>query len=104
MILFLLSSILKVIPPKADTNVEVVLWCRSHLFSGGQNGFIVMYDLARLTAKKLVLSIGGAIWCATRNKSETKIAIGTENGYVVLYEMQTDGITFERHFNKQDCK
>lgn len=68
------------------------------------DGFIVLYDLARLTAKKLVSSIGGAIWCMTRNKSETKIAVGTEDGYVVLYEVQIDGILFEKSFNKQDCE
>lgn len=49
-------------------------------------------------------SIGGAIWCMTRNKSETRIAIGTEDGYVVLYEIQIDGVLFEKTFNKQDSK
>ena len=94
----------KIIALRPDNHVEVVFWCRSQLFSGGQNGFIVLYDLARLTPKKLMPSVGGAIWCATRNKSETKIAIGTESGYVVLYELQSDGISLEKLFNKQDCK
>jgi hypothetical protein len=67
------------------------------------DGFIVLYDLARLAAKKLVSSIGGAIWCMTKNKSETKIVVGTEDGYVVMYEMQLDGLLFEKSFNKQDC-
>lgn len=40
----------------------------------------------------------------TRNKSETKIAIGTEDGYVVLYEIQIDGVLFEKSFNKQDSE
>jgi U3 small nucleolar RNA-associated protein 4 len=70
--------------------------------SAGLDGFIVLYDLSRLTAKKLYPSIGGAIWCMTRNKSETRIAIGTEDGYVVLYEMMIDGVLFEKTFNKQD--
>lgn len=72
------------------------------MLSVGLDGFIVWYDLARLVAKKLYPSIGGAIWCITRNKSETRIAIGTEDGYVVLYEMQLDGVQFEKTFNKQD--
>ena len=91
------------IVPTPDRQVEVVLWCRSQLLSAGLDGFIVLYDLARLTAKKLVPSIGGAIWCMTRNKSETKIAVGTEDGYVVLFEIQIDGILFDKSFNKQDC-
>lgn len=90
--------------PTSDRQVEVVLWCRSQLLSAGLDGFIVLYDLSRLTAKKLVPSIGGAIWCMTRNKSETKIAVGTEDGYVVLYEIQIDGVIFEKSFHKQDCK
>jgi U3 small nucleolar RNA-associated protein 4 len=93
----------KIIFPTADRQVEAVMWCRSQLLSVGLDGFIVLYDLARLTAKKLVSSIGGAIWCITKNKSETKIAVGTEDGYVVLYEMQIDGILFEKSLNKQDC-
>ena len=84
--------------------MEVVLWCRSQLLSAGLDGFIVLYDLARLTAKKLVPSIGGAIWCMTRNKSETKIAVGTEDGYVVLFDIQSDGLLFDKSLNKQDCK
>ena len=91
-----------IIVPSSDRQVEVVLWCRSQLLSAGLDGFIVLYDTARLTAKKLVPSIGGAIWCMTRNKSETKIAVGTEDGYVVLYEIQMDGVIFEKSFNKQD--
>ncbi len=83
-------------------NHFVAVWCRSQLLSAGLDGFIVLYDLARLTPKKLVPSIGGAIWCMTRNKSETKIAVGTEDGYVVLYEIQIDGVIFEKSFNKQD--
>lgn len=64
----------------------------------------MLYDLARLTAKKLVPSIGGAIWCIAKNKSETKIVVGTEEGYVVIYEMQMDGILFEKSLNKQDSE
>lgn len=80
------------------------MWCRSQLLSTGLDGYIVLYDLARLTAKKLVPSIGGAIWCIAKNKSETKIVVGTEGGYVVIYEMQVDGILFEKTLNKQDCE
>ncbi len=93
-----------VIYPTADRQVETVLWCRSQLLSAGLDGYIVLYDLARLTARKLVPSIGGAIWCMTRNKSETKIAVGTEDGYIVLYEIQIDGILFEKSLNKQDSR
>lgn len=89
--------------PTSDRQVEVVLWCRSQLLSAGLDGYIVIYDLARLTPKKLVASVGGAIWCMTKNKSETKIVIGTEDGYVVIYEMQIDGVLFEKTLNKQDC-
>ena len=93
-----------VIVPASDRQVEVILWCRSQLLSGGLDGFMVLYDLARLTAKKLVPSIGGAIWCMTKNKSETKVAVGTEDGCVVLYEITLDGVLFEKSFNKQDSK
>jgi len=93
-----------VIVPASDRQVEVVLFCRSQLLSAGLDGFIVLYDLARLCAKKLVPSIGGAIWCMTRNKSETKIAVGTEDGYVVVYEIQIDDVIFEKSFNKQDTR
>jgi U3 small nucleolar RNA-associated protein 4 len=92
-----------VIVPTTDRQVEAVLWCGSQLLSAGLDGFIVLYDTARLTAKKLVSSIGGAIWCMNKNKSETKIAIGTEEGYVVLYEVQLDSLLFEKTLNKQEC-
>ena len=39
----------------------------------------------------------------TKNKSETKIAIGTEDGYIALFEMNSDGLDFEKSFTKQYC-
>lgn len=90
--------------PALDRQVEAVLWCSSQLLSAGLDGFIILYDLAKLSPKKSVSSIGGAIWCMSKNKSETKIAIGTEDGYVSLYEVNLDGIEFVKSFNKQDCK
>ncbi len=40
----------------------------------------------------------------TKNKLETKIAIGTEDGYIAIYEMTSDGPTYEKLFNKQDSR
>lgn len=93
-----------VITPSLDRQVEVVLWCQSQLLSAGLDGFIIMYNLSELKPKKLTSSVGGAIWCMCRNKSETKIAVGTEDGYVNIFEMTSDGILFEKSFNKQDSR
>ena len=88
--------------PASSRQVECVLWCQSQLLSAGLDGFIVLYDLAKLNVKTITSSVGGAIWCMTRNKSETKIAIGTEDGYIAIYEMNADGLSYEKLFNKQE--
>jgi U3 small nucleolar RNA-associated protein 4 len=93
-----------IITPSLDRQVEVVLWCQSQLLSAGLDGFIIVYNLSELKPKNLTSSVGGAIWCMCRNKSETKIAIGTEDGYVNIFEMSSDGILYDRSFNKQDSR
>ncbi|KAJ2617775.1 U3 small nucleolar RNA-associated protein [Coemansia sp. RSA 1365] len=70
------------------------------LFSAGLNAVIVEWDLARLTPKAAVDSYGGAVWCMKTNHAQTKLAVGTEDGHIRIFDITDDTLTYQRCFDK----
>ncbi|XP_043480548.1 U3 small nucleolar RNA-associated protein 4 homolog [Leptopilina heterotoma] len=93
--------ILATIPGNADYSIEAILWIGSRLFSTGLRGMIVEYDLIKLASKYEVAVTGGAAWCMDVNRSKTRMAIGTEDGYINTFFITPDSLLYERIFDKQ---
>ena len=50
----------------------------------------------------LILFIEGAAWCMKYNKSRNKLAIGTEEGFVCIFDVTPDGLNFDKILDKQE--
>lgn len=85
----------------AENSVESILWIDSRLFSTGLHGAVVEYDLQTLSIKHEVMVIGGAAWCMDVNQTKTRLAVGTEDGYINTFTVHKDKLIFERIFDKQ---
>ena len=46
--------------------------------------------------------IEGAAWCMKYNKSRNKLAIGTEEGFVCIFDVTPDGLNFDKILDKQE--
>ncbi|GFR84467.1 cirhin-like [Elysia marginata] len=82
-------------------SVESLIWCQGRLFAGGIGGNVVGFDLQQQKPKTSISSNAGPIWCLTKNSKDNKIAAGTEDGCVVLFDV-SDELQFLRGFAKQE--
>ncbi|RUS80365.1 hypothetical protein EGW08_011862 [Elysia chlorotica] len=82
-------------------SVESLIWCQGRLFAGGIGGNVVELDLQAQKPKSSMSSNAGPIWCLTKNSNSDKIAAGTEDGCVVLFDVSEE-LQFLRGFAKQE--
>ncbi|XP_072754367.1 U3 small nucleolar RNA-associated protein 4 homolog [Anoplolepis gracilipes] len=85
----------------AENSVESILWIGTRLFSTGLQGAVIEYDLMTLGIKYEVMVIGGAAWCMDVNHEKTRLAVGTEDGYINTFIIYKDKLVYERIFDKQ---
>lgn len=62
---------------------------------------ITEYDLKTLTSKYDVAVTGGQAWCMDIDPSKTRIAVGTEGGYINTFTITDDYLLYEKMFDKQ---
>ena len=56
----------------------------------------------RWNSFKYVFWITGAAWCMKYNRSRNKLAIGTEEGFVCIFDVTSDGLSFDKILDKQE--
>ncbi|KAI7826470.1 WD40-repeat-containing domain protein [Kickxella alabastrina] len=89
-----------------DTNVEReaakkrLVERAPRLFTAGLNAVIIEWDLAKLVPKAIIDSNGGAVWCMATNHAQTKLAVGTEDGHIRIFDITDDKLMYQRCFDK----
>ncbi|XP_043284715.1 U3 small nucleolar RNA-associated protein 4 homolog isoform X2 [Venturia canescens] len=78
-----------------------MIWIDNRLFSVGLRGMVSEYDLNELSVKYEVAVTGGAAWCLDVNQQKSRIAVGTEDGYINTFIVYSDSLLYERIFDKQ---
>lgn len=94
--------ILKFIPGVENGSVEALGWVNDRLLSTGLGGALVEWDLEKLRVKNSVLLTGYAAWCLDVSPDNTTVAVGTEQGYVNLYNVENNEIVYKKLFDKQE--
>ncbi|CAH0547966.1 unnamed protein product [Brassicogethes aeneus] len=82
-------------------SIEGLTWSDNRLFSVGLHGFLVEYDLYKLEVKQKTTVTGEAAFCMDSN-SKNEIAVGTEQGYLNVFNVDNDEIIFEKFLDKQE--
>ncbi|XP_015832958.1 U3 small nucleolar RNA-associated protein 4 homolog isoform X2 [Tribolium castaneum] len=83
-------------------SIEGLAWCDDRLFSVGLHGLLIEYDLMKLDLKSRSVVTGEAAFCLDVNKEKTQIAIGTEQGYLNIFQITEDEVLFEKFLDKQE--
>ncbi|RZC36716.1 cirhin, partial [Asbolus verrucosus] len=83
-------------------SIEGLAWCETRLFSVGLHGLLVEYDLYKLDVKSRAVVTGEAAFCLDINKNKTQIAVGTEQGYLNIFQITEDEVLFEKFLDKQE--
>ncbi|KAL1439384.1 hypothetical protein MTO96_010396 [Rhipicephalus appendiculatus] len=69
-----------------DNSVEAAVWHNGRLFTTGLH------------------VTSGAAWCLAEDRQKTRLAVGTEDGRVCIYEVTEDGLNFQKMLNKQESR
>jgi len=89
--------------PHIDSvSVESLAWGGDKLYSCGLHGQVVEYDLERLCEAKRHAVTSGPAWCLAIDKGGTKMAVGTEEGFVCLFNITGEGIDYNRVLDRQE--
>ena len=83
-------------PHQEDISVESLAWAGDRLFSCGLHGQVVEYNLdSRQEAKRYPVTSGPA-WCLAIDKGCSRLAVGTEDGFVCLFSITEEGLDYEK--------
>ncbi|CAH1156149.1 unnamed protein product [Phaedon cochleariae] len=85
-------------------SIEGLAWCGNRLFSVGLHGLLIEYNILRLCLGNRWAVTGEAAYCLDVNKTNSRIAVGTEQGYLNISRVEEDGLSFEKFFDKQEGK
>uniref|UniRef100_A0A2M4AAQ6 Putative u3 small nucleolar rna-associated protein 4 n=1 Tax=Anopheles triannulatus TaxID=58253 RepID=A0A2M4AAQ6_9DIPT len=96
----------KTIPGGAGVSIEGLAWAENdRLFSVSLAGTLVEWDLrpgSQSRVKQSILVTGNAAWCIDVSRDGRRLAVGTEGGYINLYRLENDELSYERILDKQD--
>ncbi|KAK7793328.1 hypothetical protein R5R35_003064 [Gryllus longicercus] len=90
------------LPNLKSNSVESLAWCDQRLFSTGLEGFVVEYNLLTLSIKYQQAVTAGPAWCLAVNKEKNCLAVGTEDGYINLFAITEEGLTYQKIMDKQE--
>lgn len=84
------------------SSVEGLGWLNDRLFTTGQTGELIEWNLKTLTSKKKTTLTGNAAWCMDIHEGSGCIAVGTHEGYMNTFYVDGDDLNFSRVFDKQE--
>lgn len=90
------------IPGRVNSSVEALTWCRERLFSAGLQGAVTEYNLQTLSVKYDIPVTAGPCWCLASNHSNTRLAAGTEDGYINIFTVTDEELMYEKILDKQE--
>lgn len=85
-----------------DNVATAVEWAGHRLFSTMSSGQIIEWNLKTLKPERYLLITGNAALSLDVNNTNTKIAVGSDDGYVNIFNIENNDMAFERIFDKQE--
>jgi U3 small nucleolar RNA-associated protein 4 len=92
----------KWIPGNSESSVEALAWAKGRLFSTGLHGLVLEHDLNTLGTRKQFAVTSGPAWCMSYHAGQNRVAVGTEEGYVCLFEVTEEGLLYDKVLDKQE--
>lgn len=83
-------------------SIESICWLKERLFSVGLQGVLTEYDLRTLTRKYVASVTGEAAFCMDIHERKKQLAIGTEQGYINIFDVNGEEVLFNKFLDKQE--
>jgi len=88
--------------PGEQASVESLAWGAGKLYSCGLHGQVVEYDLGRQCEMRRHPVTSGPAWCLAIDGDARTMAVGTEEGFVCLFNLTTEGLEYSRVLDRQE--
>ena len=88
------------IPGAISRKVETLVWCRRRLFASGTSGLLIEFDAAFNVAREIPASAGGVV-AMVANEELGKIALASIDGTIVIYDVEEDGLVYDKTMEKR---
>ncbi|XP_050534508.1 U3 small nucleolar RNA-associated protein 4 homolog isoform X2 [Daktulosphaira vitifoliae] len=85
-----------------DSSIDGLEWHKGRLFSCSANGTVTEHDLQSLSPMYYKTVTSGSCWCIAIHKNSERLAAGTQDGYINIFEITPDGLTYDRLMDKQE--
>jgi U3 small nucleolar RNA-associated protein 4 len=85
-----------------NDSVEDLKWAGNRLFSVGFNDCIKEWNLKLCKIKQKASLTGSNAWCLDVNADKSRIAVGTEEGYLNILSILDNDLSYEKVFDKQE--
>ncbi|KAG5680448.1 hypothetical protein PVAND_009956 [Polypedilum vanderplanki] len=93
----------RVIPGTIDCALEQVCWIDKRLFSISISGFgLIEWDLKTLSVKRKLMLTGDKGICIDYHKKTQRIAVGTEEGFINIFDVSDDDLQYVKILDRQD--
>ncbi|XP_065343715.1 U3 small nucleolar RNA-associated protein 4 homolog isoform X1 [Cloeon dipterum] len=89
------------LPGEFSSN-EGLAWYKGRLFSCGIHGHLVEYDIEAEKIKKWTPVPGGIKWCLAIDQATGRIAVGSEDGFVIIMQIYDYEIELEKILDRQE--
>lgn len=83
-------------------SIEGLGWYKQRLFSVGLQGVLIEYDLRTLSRKYVTSVTGEAAFCMDVHDGKGLLAVGTEHGYINIFEVNGEEVLFNKFLDKQE--
>ena len=83
-------------PHSDDVSVESLVWAGERLFSCGLHGQVVEYDLDKRQELRRYPVTSGPAWTMAIDRNCSRLAVGTEDGFVCLFSITGEGLEYEK--------
>lgn len=83
-------------------NIESIGWYKQRLFGVGLQGVLTEYELRTLNRKYIASVTGEAAFCMDIHESSGQLAIGTEHGYINIFDASGEEVLFHKFLDKQE--
>ncbi|XP_055845240.1 U3 small nucleolar RNA-associated protein 4 homolog [Episyrphus balteatus] len=84
-----------------ESSIEGMAWAGNRLFTVGLTGHLLEWDLTTLTKHQSQTATGNSIWCLDVNTEGTLVALGTEEGYINIFDISDEQMAYSKLFDKQ---
>ena len=82
--------------------MEGLAWAGDRLFSCGLHGQLVEYDLVTRQERQRYSVTSGPAWCLAVDRDHTRLAVGTEDGFVCLFSISQEGLDYDKVLDRQE--